>query len=212
MAPASVSRPMMCRVPAGIARGSAGRLFCKTSSSGCGPRRPRRGLRGLAIMAPHVLGPEPEGHPPVAELHGPPQRRAVRPPIHKRHPLLAGTRVEHHVGVRVVRAVVLGALGRTGTPAARTASSARAPRSSKGAPSRSNSSRSEPTPEPEDQPAAGHLVERAVALGDLEWVVVAEDEDIGGEADPGGDGGRGSRTWPGGPSSGCRGPRPRRSG
>ena len=67
------------------------------------------------------------------------------------------------------------------------ASSARAPRSPKGTPSRSNSACEGADPETEDQPTAADLVEGAVALGDLERVVVAEDQHVGGQSDPGGD-------------------------
>ena len=70
------------------------------------------------------------------------------------------------------------------------ASSARGPRSSNGTPRRSNSGRREPTPRPRITRPLGDLVERSVALGDLERMVITEDQDVGGESDLRGQGGQ----------------------
>ena len=102
----------------------------------------------------------------------------------QRNARLDRARVDEEAVEVVVVAVVLGlavATARRGS--ARIASSARAPRSANGAPSSSNSSLQRADADAEDHAAAGDDVERAVALGDRERVVVAEHEHVRGEAD-----------------------------
>ena len=73
---------------------------------------------------------------------------------------------------------------------ARIASSARSPRPSKAAPSRSNSSAERAHPDAQDQPAATEEVERSVPLGDLQRMVVAEHDHRRRQTNPAGVGGQ----------------------
>ena len=159
----------------GSAPGSSGRSFCRITSIGwvrashAGVARARSNAASISeLRMPNGAQPSPSSTARRSE-------REVRPPTHIGTSACSRARIDDEAGELVVRARDTRApVATDAARSARIASSARAPRSSNGACSRSNSSRSDPTPTPRIRRPSDDDVERAVPLRDRERVVISQ--------------------------------------
>ena len=213
--------PARPAAPVAVSGSPTGRATCPTGSDDL--ERREIGRRLTSRPTPRCCAPGRASWPRrrSGARTAPSRRRArpraaatacVRPPIHSGTVCCTPHGSTMHPVVVVVLAVVLGLAPATEAgPQRAQDSSPRAPRSSK-------AHRAARTPAAacrhRRRGSAGRrdAVERAVALGDRQRVVVAEHEHVGREADARGDAPRGTRRWRAGPSTGRRAPRRRRPG